>query len=341
MNKKDLKISSIVVTYNRKSLLLKCLDALFRQTIKLQSIIIVDNNSSDNTYQAITRYLNKPEKKINQKKNLTNNLTSLDSVIDKVVLVAKEGTKVYYVHLKENIGGAGGFNIGLKVAYYYKYNWFWLMDDDILPLPNTLENLLSYINISKCIHPIRMYEDGEIIEWEGKFNDKLGIEKYNNNLTFKKTNADYVEVNIGCFEGMLIHRSIVDKIGYPDKNFFIIGDDAIYGYLASFHTKNLYVKNAIIIKQRKNILIKKLNRKSNRPTDINLYYHARNRFLLLEYAREYGNLSSFSILFLIFYYIKKAVGILIYDSRKFKRLSVLYKAFKDGKKKKWGKTFFK
>ena len=47
MNK---KVGIVVVTYNRKQLLLKCLDSLINQKLKPDAIYIVDNNSTDNTY---------------------------------------------------------------------------------------------------------------------------------------------------------------------------------------------------------------------------------------------------------------------------------------------------
>ena len=42
-------VCAVVVTYNRKQLLLKCLDSLINQKLKPDAIYIVDNNSTDNT----------------------------------------------------------------------------------------------------------------------------------------------------------------------------------------------------------------------------------------------------------------------------------------------------
>jgi len=49
------KLSIIVCTYNRAHLLLKSLEALFNQTIpkNIFEIIIVDNNSNDNTKELL------------------------------------------------------------------------------------------------------------------------------------------------------------------------------------------------------------------------------------------------------------------------------------------------
>ena len=43
------KICSIVVTYNRKEILLECIAAILSQTYPVHKLIILDNNSTDNT----------------------------------------------------------------------------------------------------------------------------------------------------------------------------------------------------------------------------------------------------------------------------------------------------
>jgi glycosyltransferase involved in cell wall biosynthesis len=49
--------SVVIPTYNRAKLLTKALDSLISQTIKDWEAIIVDDESTDNTYAHITRYL--------------------------------------------------------------------------------------------------------------------------------------------------------------------------------------------------------------------------------------------------------------------------------------------
>ena len=45
-----MKIVAVVVTYNRKELLLECIQAILNQTYKLEKVIVIDNNSNDGTY---------------------------------------------------------------------------------------------------------------------------------------------------------------------------------------------------------------------------------------------------------------------------------------------------
>lgn len=46
-------IIAVVVTYNRKQLLLECVDAILKQTYAVKNLLIIDNNSNDGTYEAL------------------------------------------------------------------------------------------------------------------------------------------------------------------------------------------------------------------------------------------------------------------------------------------------
>ena len=42
-------VVAVVVTYNRIELLMECLDSLLNQTYSVKNIILINNNSTDNT----------------------------------------------------------------------------------------------------------------------------------------------------------------------------------------------------------------------------------------------------------------------------------------------------
>ena len=51
------KIAALIVTYNRKGLLLECLDALKKQTYTELDIYVIDNASTDGTKEALRKYI--------------------------------------------------------------------------------------------------------------------------------------------------------------------------------------------------------------------------------------------------------------------------------------------
>ena len=309
-------VCAVVVTYNRKELLIECLEALKKQTRPLQAIYLIDNASTDGTPELLIekgyikelppKNLKEPWEKEAELKNLVN----------------EQSIKLHYVRMNENTGGAGGFYEGIKRAYEKDYDWLWLMDDDVEPKEDALEKQLSYSNISKCIHPNRYYLNGEEVLWEGYIDEFTGMRVSLRNSSFKY--KDFCCVNIGCFEGMLIHREIIAKIGYPDKRFFIVYDDEVYGFMASKFTNVLFVKNANFLKKIK---------KENVLTEFSAYYFIknfplRNRYIERFAEKKYSKIRKiFYKVFLIrlMYQVFRVLGVN-------KGIKILYKVRKESVK---------
>jgi len=261
--KTELTICCVVVTFNRIQLLLECLAALRHQSYKLDAIYIVDNASTDKTPEILkaSGYISTlPPININEPWETTNVISSDN----------QKKITIFYLRLPENTGGAGGFYWGVKRGFERSFDWLWLMDDDVEPFEDGLEHLMEYAHISKCIQPSRCFLDGRRFSW-GSVVDKNGKFSTIDEKVFE--NKNYIEVNTGCFEGMLIHRDIISKIGFPEKQLFMVGDDTLYGWLASCFTKVIYIKDVC--------LTKKLPPKMKK-TPISEYLYFRNNYYLLK-----------------------------------------------------------
>jgi GT2 family glycosyltransferase len=264
-------VCAVVVTFNRKELLRGCLAALRGQTRPLDQILVVNNHSTDGTE----------------------------------ALLAAEFADLPVLHLPENCGGAAGFETGMRWAYERGHEWIWVMDDDIVPYPGALELMLPFGEISHFIHSRREWPDGEINPLEAIWNLSSCVPmNYSEDLSFQGNDRPWISVNYGNFEGALVNRSVIDKIGYPDRRFFIAGDDTIYGFLASFHTNVLYLRAVGFHKA--------LERPKERVTGrLSYYVLIRNRFLLREHLRGKGALVDdsvfwFSLLRLVVWAVKDA-----------------------------------
>jgi GT2 family glycosyltransferase len=124
--------------------------------------------------------------------------------------------------LETNIGGAGGFYTGMKVARDDGAEWIWIMDDDALPSPIALEELLRHAKPNRVLVPLQQDETGRlhgIGEWSGRYVDRtaevLGREAVVGKYVF-------------AFVGPLFSRSVINIIGLPECEFFIWFDDIEY-----------------------------------------------------------------------------------------------------------------
>lgn len=188
------KITAVLVTYNRLELLKEVVQSLENQTQPLDKIIIVNNGSTDGT------------------KEWLSNLDNVD--------VIEQG----------NTGSSGWQYSGIKAAYESGCDWIWAMDDDVVHDVNCLENLMKDIDETSIHAPLRYNDENEPF-----FND---VKKFNLTFPFSgiwngilsKNDLEkaHIEAEGITFEGPLFHRSLVEKIGLPEKKFFIYGDDAEY-----------------------------------------------------------------------------------------------------------------
>lgn len=203
------KICQIVVTYNRKELLFRNLNAVLRQN-HMADILIYDNASTDGTYDFLKE----------------------NGIVD--------NNRVHYYCSEKNIGGAGGFSKGLKMAYQMGYTLFWLMDDDGYCVDeHTLDELVKSIpeNSKEFILNSTVVCDDEKNLTFGFLN----IATYRDLLTHSKE-GKYIGY-INPFNSTLISKECLEKIGFPKGEFFIYGDE--HEYMLRAVKSNVFVATVV------------------------------------------------------------------------------------------------
>lgn len=181
---------AVVVTYNRKACLLRCLEALLAQTAPLE-ILVVDNASTDGTAEALQPLL---------------------------------GERVHYRNTGANLGGAGGFQYGVRVAVQEGYDRLWLMDDDCIPDRTALAALLAADDDLQgeygFLSGMAYWRDGSLCN--------MNIQKTGIKSKIEDTSAPLVPVMMATFVSVLIPARRVRQVGLPIKEFFIWSDDLEY-----------------------------------------------------------------------------------------------------------------
>ncbi len=312
MNKKKPKIAAVVVTFNRKTLLEENINALLNQTHKLDAIYIIDNASTDGTKE----YL--------KEKNLFD--------------------KVRYFKLKENTGGAGGFNFGFEKTYRH-FDWIWAMDDDAIPYKDALEKLIDnkYFNNNKigalCCNTIYTKDSFNAVIEAIMRNDYLFYKEILNNNDFKE---DFVKIRTFSLLGILIKTKIIKEIGNVNKHLFIEGDDLDFTLRISKKYEIFWIRHSKLLhKVSKNMFNTKkiLNRNINIISSNQIwkeYYGIRNHIYILKNSKL---ISKKEILNYVVYNIKYYILIIFFLDKKILRLVVLSNALKDGFRENLGKKY--
>ena len=167
-----------------------------------------------------------------------------------------------------NIGGAGGFNKAIKTGFERGYSWIWCMDDDGYPKENALEKLLAS-------------EDGELRLLNCAVinkNDKDSFVWRTGKTAKVSEVADkYIEGIGHPFNGTLLHRKIIERVGVPKQQFFLWGDETEYFYRIT-RKNNIPVRTVVESIHYHPPTAFSYKSDWNYKTDWKLYYCIRNRF---------------------------------------------------------------
>lgn len=193
------KVCAVVVTYNRKEMLKRCISALVQQTSSCD-VLVFDNASTDGTEQWLAKE-------------------------------AKSNPCIHVYRSTANIGGAGGFHTGMRLAVEGGYEWIWLMDDDCLPAPAALEQLLitdqELKGVYGWISSRALWTDGSLC--------RMNIQRCTPYRDITDFGGRLVPSVMASFVSLFLRRETVRRYGFPLKEFFIWTDDWEYTRRISKH----------------------------------------------------------------------------------------------------------
>jgi GT2 family glycosyltransferase len=225
----DPGIIVIVVTYNRKEMLLKSLEAILAQTLCPSAVLIVDNASTDQTPLVLQQQGYITELPVARFAPVQQSKTLFSETHNRSV-------EIIYVRMHVNTCGAGGFHEGIKRGVEAGYEWVWIMDDDVRPEKRCLETLFQYrTSAYKVLVPLRVNERNEIRELSAQWFDLHNpfiSDPNRRNVINEYLSSEQIppclELQTFSFEGPLISRDVIERVGYPDPHLYIFGDDVDY-----------------------------------------------------------------------------------------------------------------
>lgn len=212
------RVAAIVVTYDRPEQLRECLAALDRQSRSVDHVYVVDNRAGE---------LGQPLMRTED---------------------AASTLRLSYLMPPTNLGGAGGFCLGLEHAYSDGFEWFWLVDDDAIPADGALEALLAaHERMPASDKPVLLAS--LITGTDGRPHPRHTViykREHDRRQTDTIAALGYANIRRADFVSVLIARRAVTRYGYPIADYFIWGDDLEYTSRILRRERGLFVPDSIV-----------------------------------------------------------------------------------------------
>jgi GT2 family glycosyltransferase len=158
LNKKEPLFVIIILNYNGWGDTVECLESILRNTYKSYKIIVVDNNSDDNSSEYIKAWC---ENRLNVRTDCNNalkassflpseklfNYREYSYATDNAVPFSEEQIdekyKLILVRTGDNLGYARGNNIGVRYAFNMNPEYICILNNDTLLEPDFIENIVN------------------------------------------------------------------------------------------------------------------------------------------------------------------------------------------------------
>jgi rhamnosyltransferase len=302
-----ISIASVTVAYNGAEVLQPHLDALKRQTQKIDEIVVVNNASTDDT---------------------------LD-------LLAAKFPEVTVLNLSANGGVGGGFAVGLDyAAVTKKYDWVWLFDQDSVPAGDGLELLLAglqHLNgdaasiaiLAPVCAPLgtKMFCPGLL--WKGGRRVPAPVDSA----------QPVTLVDLVISSGSLVRREAIEAVGLPRADFFMDFVDYEHCLRMRRHgfkiavVRDSHLDHVLGDPSTFNILGHTAHWTDHAPWRV--YYMTRNEvFTIWQYYSKWRN-KVFLLCRLAWYLF----ALLLFGKRKLACLGMIYRGFLDGRAGRLGIRF--
>jgi GT2 family glycosyltransferase len=258
------KVYIITLNYKNWYDTIECLESVLRNDYPNYQVIVVDNNSPNNSMEYLKAWA---EGKIDIWVDPRNPLRKLSfppvpKPIPYVYYIREEAERggnldlekklegkvpegvttkypIVFIQSGDNLGFAGGNNLGIKYTLAKNdFDSIILLNNDTVIKRDAISNLIR-VRLSfgeKAIYGGRIfyysepdriwYDGGKFNEWTGRV-IHLNMEKLKTEI---KNNQTIKEVNFITFCYVLIPKFILDKIGLLDESYFMYVEDLDYSY---------------------------------------------------------------------------------------------------------------
>jgi GT2 family glycosyltransferase len=247
-------VSIVVLNWNGRKILRKCLTSLITTEYPNFKIILFDNGSTDGSIEAVESEF-------------------------------KSYPKLHVIKSRVNSGITGGYN---KASRYAEGKYIMFMNNDIVVtskdwLRKLVETMESDETIG-CAQPQLIFPDGER-STKRQYPFEFAIDAFRSKLIERATenDAQIKEIFHTVGSAMIMRFALFKEIGGFDKDFFVMGEDLDLGYRVRIKGfRNVFVEASKLL-HIGSISIKKLGKKS-------AFHSTKNRLMILTKNYDASNL---------------------------------------------------
>lgn len=247
------RIVAVMVAYNRAELLQEALRALLSQTRPVDDIVVIDNASTDDSFEVARR----------------------------------EAPGAHVIRLTENTGGAGGFAAGIALALAEcAPDWVWVMDDDTIPTPTALEALERTLDESADAR--RLAALASRVEWmngeEHPMNTPRERPFVSADERRRAREVDCLPVRSVSFVSSMYRADAIRKYGLPIADYFIWNDDFEFSTRLLRRSRGLFVPASVVVHKTKALA------STDGDPGPRFYYEVRNKLWMFFRSASLGPL---------------------------------------------------
>ncbi|MBC8485607.1 MAG: glycosyltransferase family 2 protein [Bacteroidetes bacterium] len=231
-------VSIIVVTWNNSKDTIACLASLQKITYPNYHIFLVDNNSTDGSFERIKdwcvketiQYIeyNKVVFEKGRQRDKENKLEDLHPVL-----------KLTLIKTSKNLGYSGGINVGIKYCIKSDTDYLLILNNDTIVDERFLEPLVEFLEENENVGLVGgnlFDEDDKPTRTFGAFSNipnlalsifGLKTEKSFNAKQF--LNKPY-SVDYPCGACFMLNKSIIEYVGYMSEDYFMYFEEQDWAY---------------------------------------------------------------------------------------------------------------
>lgn len=192
------KVFVVILNFNGRNVLKDCLKSVFASDYPDFSVVLVDNDSRDGSFE----------------------------------MAKEQFSRAYFIKNEKNIGFAAGNNVGIRFSLERGADWVWILNNDTQVEPDALSKMVGAGKKGNfgILSPV-IFEGGGNKIWfsGGRINwFKMRVEHFKEPFKEEVRESDFVT---GC--AMLVKKEVFKRVGLLDEDFFLYYEDADFGERAA------------------------------------------------------------------------------------------------------------